>query len=539
MGVPATFGPGRSAMPNRLIRISTCLGAALLLLPVAAQQNDIPLNRDIYYGIDRNGAADSSRMHTGLRPMIQSRAELHNVMGFRPDSGRYFYWITEKLFKESLIQVRHDDFRLTIDPAFRFGLGKEYREKSEYSEEHLLQQNSRGFRIAADLGNTVSFQSMFMENQADPSYYLYLHAQRQGVMPGQGRIKGFNTRGLDHAWVTGNVSWTPRPWINLQLGQGRHFVGNGYRSVLLGDTPSPYPYLKFSGLTNNKRFQYTAIYAKLHQYGEDNRLPTGEAGESLFWWKRATFLHLSANLGRLQLALFEGTLWKTIGQDGVLPFEGMMLNPVFGLNTIVNGFDGRHTEVVGVDAKFRLPQKAFLYGQYALTDRTANRYAWQVGLQWFDILRPDLHLLVEFDQATPFAYTRPDSRMSWTANNQPLASPLGTGYSELVVRADYGIKQRFWFQGELSWMKHPWGKGLEEVAGGDIFGPTIPKGEGGVERKRLFAGLNASYRMNQMTNMQITVGYTMRDVQPGPSGHDSGLLYVAFHTGLFNRYYDL
>ncbi|HMN06891.1 MAG TPA: hypothetical protein PKD45_14315 [Flavobacteriales bacterium] len=526
-------------MQSRFPRISSCIGSLLFLLAAHAQQNDIPLNRDIYYDIDRNGAAKGSTMHTGMRPIIESRAELHNVMGFRPDSGRYYYWITEKLFKEHLIQVKDGDFKVNVDPAFRFELAKEFREGTPYADDVVMQQNSRGFRIAADLGPTVSFQSMFMENQVISPGYLYSYSQRYGVMPGQGRIKAFNTRGLDFAWATGNVSWTPRPWINAQLGQGKHFVGDGYRSVLLSDNTSPYPYVKFSTLTNNKRFQYTAIFAKLQQVGLNDRLPTGEAGESLFWWKRATFLHLSANLGPLQLAVFEGTMWKTINKDGVMLFNAMQLNPVIGLNTAVNGFEGRNTQLLGLDAKYRITDKVFVYGQYALTDPGQSRYAWQAGMQWFDLLRKDLHLLAEYNQATPFAYTKGDPRMSWTHDNQPLAGPMGTEYTELIIRADYGIKQRYWFQGELSWAKHPWGLDMTEVSGADIFGPTRSNGEGDWTRRRLYAGIQASYRLNQMSNMQFTVGYTMRDLQPGPTGQDSGYLYVAFHTGLFNRYYDI
>lgn len=526
-------------MVPRCSRIFQMMAGCLCVIGIQAQQNNIPLNRDIYYDIDRNGAQKGSTMHTGMRPVLESRADLHNVMGYRPDSGRYYLWITEKLFKEHLVSVKDGGFKLTIDPAFRFELGKDYREGSAYADNGYMEQNSRGFRVAADLGPTVSFQSMFMENQASPSGYLYTYAQLSGVMPGQGRIKSFNTRGLDFAWATGNVSWTPRPWLNAQLGQGRQFVGNGYRSVLLSDNTSPYPYVKFSALTNNKRFQYTAIFAKLQQVGQANRLPTGEAAESLFWWKRATFLHLSANLGPLQLAVFEGTMWKTIGADGVLPFNAMQLNPVIGLNTATNGFDGRNTQLLGLDAKYRITDKVFAYGQYALTDPGRNRYAWQAGLQWFDLFRRDLHLLAEFNQATPFAYTKPDARMSWTHSGQPLASPLGTGYTELVVLADYGIQQRFWFQGEVSVVQHPWGMNMVQVAGGDIYGTDKAPATTGWNRNRVYASLNASWRMNQMTNMQITLGYTMRDLDPGPVGQDSGYLYVAFHTGLFNRYYDL
>ncbi|MGB3870928.1 MAG: hypothetical protein WA937_15860 [Flavobacteriales bacterium] len=526
-------------MPIHCHRILTALGALLLGHLVIAQQNDIPLNRDIYYDLDRNGAAKSSTMHTGLRPIIQSRADLTNVMGFRPDSTPQYYWITEKLFKEHLIKVVDGGFKLTVDPAFQFEVGHDYREGSGWSDNNWMQHNGRGFHLAADLGPTVSFQSSFYENQAILPGYLFHYSQVYGVVPGQGRIKTFNQRGLDFAWASGNVSWSPRPWLNAQLGQGRHFVGNGYRSVLLSDNASPYPYVKFSALTNNKRFQYSAIFAKLQLVGEENRLPTGEAGESLFYWKRASFLHLSANLGPLQLGLFEGTMWKNIGPDGVLPFNGMQLNPVIGLNTVVNGFDGENTQLLGLDAKYKVTDKAFVYGQFALTDPDQSRYAWQIGVQWFDLIRRDLHLLAEFNQATPFAYTKPNARMSWTHNNQPLASPIGTGYTELVVRADYGIKQQFWFQGELSLVHHPYGFGMAEVPGGDIFGPSQPTAVTGKERQRLFAGLNASWRMNQMTNMQFTLGYTMRDVNPGTIGRDSGYLYITWHTGLFNRYYDI
>ena len=346
-------------------RIFIALGALLSGLLALAQQNDIPLNRDIYYDIDRNGAEKSSTMHTAMRPVIQSRADLHNVMGFRADSTHQYYWITQKLLKEHLINVKDGGFKMTIDPVFQFEVGKEYRENSEFSKNATMQHNGRGFQLAVDLGPTVSFQSSFYENQAVLPGYLYRYAQLQSVVPGQGRIKNFNTRGLDFAWATGNVSWSPRPWLNAQIGQGRHFVGNGYRSVLLSDNASPYPYVKLSALTNNKRFQYTTIFAKLQLVGEANRLPTGEAGESLFYWKRASFQYLSANLGPLQLGLFEGTLWKNIDTSGVRPFNAMQMNPVIGVNTIVNGFKGLYTgqlaheldarqPAVGIAARYRL-----------------------------------------------------------------------------------------------------------------------------------------------------------------------------------------
>ena len=276
---------------------------------VHAQQNDISLNRDIYYDIDRNGACRTSTMHTGLRPIIESRADLDNVMGWRPDTTRHYYDLELRLTKKHLIDIHDGGFHVSIDPAFQFEYGKELYDKDTSVTRAALEYfNGRGFLVKGDFGPKVSFQSTFYENQAVMPTYLYLFSENTGVIPGQGRKKEFNQRGLDFAWAMGNVSWTPKRWLNIQLGHGRHFVGNGYRSVLLSDNTFPYPYVKFSALTNNGRFQYTTIYSKLQDIGI--YLPSSSADKQ-FFWKHATFHHASVNLGPAQIGLFEATIWTS------------------------------------------------------------------------------------------------------------------------------------------------------------------------------------------------------------------------------------
>lgn len=536
----ATFGHlSEVGMPSPSLRVPLTLAIGLCGICAFAQQNDVPLNRDIYDGIDRNGVLPGSTMHTGLRPLIESRADLHGVMGYAADSTPQYYWITEKLFKEHLVKVVEGDLRLTVDPVFQFEVGKEFRERTPFADDHFMQHNGRGFHIMADLGPTVSFQSDFYENQAILPGYLYDYAQTHGVVPGQGRIKGFNQRGLDFAWASGNVSWSPKPWINAQLGQGRHFVGNGYRSVLLSDNSAPYPYVKLSALTGNKRLQYSVIFAKLRMVAERNRLPTGEAGESLFYWKRATFAHLGLNLGPAQLGLFEGTLWRTIDSAGVRAFDARQLNPVIGLNTAIDGFHGDNTVLPGMDVKVRLAGKGMVYGQFALWDPQERSFAWQLGAQWFDLFLPGLHLLAEYDHATPFAYMRPEANMGWTHYGQPLASPLGTGYSEALAIVDLPLAKKLVARTEVSFAHVVRGTGRPGLSGADVLWSTDPGIAPDGELQRVYFDLSASWRMNPMTNMQVTVGYSNRDLQPAPDGLCSGYFHVAFHTGLFNRYYDL
>lgn len=45
-------------------------------------------------------------------------------MGYRIDAAKYYYWVTEKLFKERLLlEAKGEDFKLTADPLFQFEAG--------------------------------------------------------------------------------------------------------------------------------------------------------------------------------------------------------------------------------------------------------------------------------------------------------------------------------------------------------------------------------------------------------------------------------
>ena len=510
-----------------------------------AQQNDVPLQRDIYLDLERNAACRTNTMHSGLKPLIESRADLTGVMGYRPDSSRHYYPVTEKLFKEHLVQVKYEDFRVTADPVFQFELGQDFRDPSEFADTTRFYVNSRGALVRCDLGPRLSFQTTFYENQAIYPRYLYNYAQAQGVVPGQGRIKGFKNRAFDFAWSMGNISWSPRRWINVQFGHGKHFVGHGYRSMLLSDNAFNYPYLKISYLGPGDRLQYTTIHAKLQMVGTANRLPIDATSEPLFYWKRATFHHLSYRLGRVELGLFETTIWHDIDADGVKPFNPMELNPVIGINTVAVGFNDPAKSLVGLDARMKMTDKFFVYGQFALDDPEHGRHAWQGGLRCFDLFQSDLSVQLEYNTATPYTYAHRPAQIGYTHYGQPLAHPQGAYFSEAVAIADWRIslrnKKRLIITAKVNLIEVNQDPTDDINLGSDIFKPLeVYTGDSTVYQRQItFLDLSASWLWNQMTNLRMTVGYRMRDITPALDYLNSGYLYATFQTGLFNKYYDL
>ena len=161
----------------------------LLLLPCSssAQQNDVPLQRDFSIDLERNAAKKEARIHSGLKPVIESRADLTNVQGFRKDSTRYYYVFTTKLFRDRLLQVREGDALLSVDPILGQEYGKDRGDATAYSDTNLLYMSTRGFVVRGDIGPKVSFTTMFHENQGRVPQYLFRKTQETGVLPGQGR----------------------------------------------------------------------------------------------------------------------------------------------------------------------------------------------------------------------------------------------------------------------------------------------------------------------------------------------------------------
>ena len=51
------------------------------------------------------------------------------------------------------------------------------------------------------------------------------------------------------------------PEINVQIGHGRQFIGNGYRSLILSDMAPSYFFIRFN--TKVWKLHYTNIYASI------------------------------------------------------------------------------------------------------------------------------------------------------------------------------------------------------------------------------------------------------------------------------------
>ena len=71
-----------------------------------------------------------------------------------------------------------------------------------------------------------------------------------------GIAKEFKSDSYDFPVAEANLTFTPSKYINMHLGYGRNFIGDGYRSLLLSNNSFQYPFLQLS--MKFWRFKYSS-----------------------------------------------------------------------------------------------------------------------------------------------------------------------------------------------------------------------------------------------------------------------------------------
>jgi hypothetical protein len=540
---------------------------------LAAQRN-LPLNREWTLNHERLGGSTElivSPPALTEPPATSAGLEFNPFLScFKPyivpsvqiQKDKSKSWLARKLKNENLIIVKDttDKFYLTIDPLINFEFGMDMADTSG----EKLYKNTRGFIVRGDIGRKFSFESSFYENQATYAGYIdnYIIGTddlfpqtanyRYSVIPGQGRSKAFKKNGYDYAMASGYVSWSPNRIFNVQLGHGKHFVGDGYRSLLLSDNSFNYPYARIT--TTYRNIQYTNLYTSFMNL-TDGGVKTPPYVERLFQKKTGSFQMLSFNLWkRLQIGFFQGMIFEAADSTNKEHVNFNTFNPVIGVNSAVYGLHDENNMLLGATLKLKITNSISLYGQFMLDDvsteksgETGNKYGYQAGLKYFDLFTiKNLHFQVEYNSVRPYAYASGNTFQSYTHYNQALAHPLGANFNEVVGFINYRIKD-FFIQLKGNYAV----KGNDSAdynSGGNIFSssntfPVSQNLEGirttqGLKTTVIYGDIHLGYLVNRASNLNIVIGLSNRAEQAAGKTTNTQFVYFGVRTSLANFYYD-
>lgn len=529
-----------------------------------SQSAFIPLSNEVEQGFASDLNRVGNGVHTSFKPYLRSdvvRASMYTAeegevdemdfgkiydslirINVRADRKFNQRWIGRKIFTEHLLQVEEEDFRLYLDPVFEFMGGQDQENDRNFNS------NTRGVWASGSIGKRFGFNATFYENQSLFPLYLDSAVRKSRVVPGQGRVKTFESDAFDYAFSTGTINFQLNKHFTFEFGQDRHFIGDGYRSLLLSDNAFHYPYFKI--ITDFWKIRYVNLFMQLRNL---DRIDQND--EFPFQSKYSSMHYLDVDIGKhVTVGLFESVIWHA-DSTGSRGFDFGYMNPFIFLRPVEFSIGSPDNVLMGLNLKVKLNSKNLLYGQVMLDeflfDNVANNKGWwankqgiQAGFKSFDVFGvKTLFLQGELNYVRPYTYQHRDELGSYSHHRAALAHPLGANFWEMVGIVKYTYK-RWNFDARLSYAEvgydtsgSNWGQNIFLPYGTREreFGNEVGQG---LKTKLMWANMNISFLLNPNNRMNVFLNVASRNaVQPNKT-ENTILLQGGFRTNLFNRYYD-
>ena len=522
-------------------------------------QLNIPFTHSYYAKFDRSINLVGTNSHTASKPYMYE--DISNYYDFQAEIDTLLKdtktFAGRKLWNERLVRVEGKDYWFTIDPIFDFEVGKDT--EADFSSTY---NNTRGINIQGGFGKKFSFYTSFFESQGRFAQYYNQYAEsikaadEVAIIPGRGIAKDFKDNGYDYPVAEAYLSYTPFKFLNVQFGQGKNFIGDGYRSLFISDVATPHPFLKLN--TTFWKIKYTSTWMWLR----DVRPEVEVDGAYLPKYMATHFLSWNVSK-RLNIGLFESVIWTNSNNRG---FDVSYLNPIIFFRAIEfeTGQDAGNA-LLGLSGKYKLNDNMNVYGQFIIDEFSTsdvtggekswkNKFGYQLGFKYYNAFKvKNLMLQTEYNRVRPYTYSHNNVVLNYGQSNQSMAHLWGSNFSEFVLIGRYHYKR--WFgnaQLVLGTRGLDFDNGTDNYSyGGDIYrdynerpydnGVTVGQGN---KTTSVFANLQAGYVINPATNLKIFTDITFRDYNPEvqtANAINSNTVWfnIGIRTDLFNWYFDL
>lgn len=538
------------------------LSSCFILISFFARAQHLPLNHQFNIHVEKYMITTKSQVHTAFRPYIffshsiktefDSIAFRYNKFNISPQSNKH-KWFWRKLLYEDFIIVDEKDFTLKANPLIYLETG--FSSDGMLAGSLPLSVNTRGLELKGKIGKNLYYHTKFFENQAFFIDYLKNYIDTNAVVPGQGAVKIFQTDGFDYSRAEGYLSMNipfSKIAFNIDFGHGKHFIGHGYRSLLLSDNTFSYPYFRFS--TKFRRLQYVSIWASLQSFND--------VYYNQHFRRHATFNYLSwKQSDKFEAGLFEAIIWQTSDDKTYKNrFVANFFNPVIFSRLFSYGLNDKHNILLGANLNYTPVPAISLYGQAVIDNLQwknmsngkgyfQNKYGGQVGVKFYgsknSVLR-NLFMQAELNAVRPYTYGHQIARQNYQHYNQPLAHPLGAGFIEQFAIIRYTYKSILlsakYSKAKLSADANNSHNGsnifirdIYATKGIESYNNTIAQA---IEQQISNMHFSISYIVNPATNLKLFAGYKLRLHSKAGDEHKTPYLFFGICSDINNYYYD-
>ncbi len=499
----------------------------------AAQQIVVPLQNELNYRIEK-AYFSSDNFHSDVKPFIINRKtaldSLHNLLNLSVKNK-----IVNTLLNNDLIDVEKSNFFLSINPII--SIAPVFNSESD----NIIDDYQFGLALDGYFTQKLSFSVNGFYGIRSFSNELDYFVDSTSIIPHYGKILSRNRQGFDYYSLNGYISYQAWESVNFQIGKGKNFWGEGYRSLFLSDNSNSYPY--FKATVDIWKFKYIWMVGAL------NDVDTEKNPNDLF--SKLQFSHyLSWNATKwLNFNFFESIISNPVDSMGVSYFNINYLNPVIFFRPVEFSGGSADNAILGVGLKLKFWKKYQLYSQFIIDEFVwseiksgngwwGNKYGIQAGVKIFNLFNiSNLMLISEFNLIRPYTYSYSNSIQNYGNHQQAMAHPSGANLKETVVLLHYHYKR---FSTQIKGVYQLSGFDTDSVSyGKDIYKSYTLRSEDyghfttqGLLTKYLHVELKGAWLLNPKYNMQIQISVATNQIN---NSTNSTSVLLGIKTLIFNE----
>lgn len=518
---------------NRLLYI------LILISPFFVLGQQLNVSEHKMYSLYNQGQALNNDLdfHSGIRPYLQNEIDVDS--NYLVDFDTSFI---KKNFRLSLGNwKKNKKYQFEFYPLFNISAGVEHTNRNGTK---FIYDLGAGIGVRTNLGKKLSFEFNYRYDLASYTKTEDSLAVQRRVVSGS-VIDKYNGIHRSSHFFRGYLSYSPIKYFNFRLGYGRHFIGDGYRSMFISDDGNPYAYLNIQ--TKVWRIKYVNIFAYQRDFGG----AAYNGSNAMNKFSTSHFLSLNAFKG-FNIGIFESVIWH--GKDTLVNrgFDINYLNPIIFFRPVEYAIGSPDNVILGVSLSYRFMNKYQFYYQWSIDEFLlkeirandgwwANKFGMQGGFKAFEPFDwKGIFFQLEFNWVRPFTYAHISSSQAHGNQNLPIAHIKGANFHEILMRINksWGRLNLYTF-----FMYNQYGSDMDSISyGGDIFRSYQErvadygnKTGQGLKNNLYLTKISLNYLLFPESALMLELGYELRINQNKFTTDVSNYFFISFKSNLWNR----
>ena len=528
----------------------TLIKVALVLccLPLSFRAQDNPQAQNIFINQDAQQVIDEWNIkhpdvefHSSFKPYLS--ASLNNFsdtsIGFLHFPIKNFF--LTKTFNEG--PSKRNQFQTQVLPIIDLQAGYDVLEKRFVSE------TFGGAHVKLNINNDFTFALTAIGGRVSYPNFTDTIIKTTQLIPGLGRAYKNADGSYSFSNLTGYLSYSPNSTFNFQLGKDKHFIGDGYRSLLLSDLSNNNPYFGINA--HIWHIQYNVWYSWMQDFSRF------DGSQKSLQNKFGTFHYLTYNATKeFSISFFENVIFQGNDTNRNRSFDVNYLNPIIFYRPQEYSLGSPDNEMMGLNLSVKLFKCLKLYAQGVADEFYfkeikagngwwANKQGWQFGAKYINAFKvKGLTLQAEYNEVRPYTYSHGSVQQNYSNYGQPLTHPLGANFREYLGFASYRANR---------WMLSF--QGMSATVGKDTMGSNLgqnvflsyttrPYEYGhhttqGNKTQLLQSDIKFTYYAIPQLNLRLELGYIQRSIKDD-LGYElqSPYIYIGIKTSIHQFYRD-